>query len=256
MPSNNENVGQCRLCGQQKPLCDSHIVPELAYQPIKNEKNQIYVAGNKTRIVQRGYTERLLCRECDTILLSRYETKFNQVWMKTIPPDFRHLRTKPLEDVIQVDIPDYDSFKLFHLSVFWRAAISIGFKTCPDKCLGPYESILAEMIRNGNPGQVGDFPFLGILVIDGNGSPVPQVIQLAQGQGRFEDRYRYYGMNYAFCDWTFVVARPGPQWLVDLETRCRNEKIYLLLVVPITQSKMFRWSANIEKRFKQQAGSP
>lgn len=232
----------CRLCRNKRPLCRSHIVPELAYAPIKNEKNQIYAVGRRVRTVQTGHFERMLCQQCES-LLSGYEREFKVIWMDTIPPNFNHLRTRTFEDVISVTVPDYDTFKLFHLSVFWRAAVSDGFRI-EGFSLGRYDEQLASMIRNRDPGRAGDFPFLGVLNLDRNGRPVPTVSQLARGEGRFEGHH-YYMMTYAFCDWTFVVAQPGPSWMADLETRCRQEGVFLLLTVPHTQSKSFKLWAEI-----------
>ena len=240
----------CRLCGQLRPLCRSHIVPELAYEPIKNEKDQTCSVGHKTKKVQTGYYERLLCQECETHL-SRYENCFKQTWMDTIPPDFRHLHTSPHEDVISVPIADYAAFKLFHLSVFWRAAVSSGFKIDPKVSFGPYTDRIAELVRAGNPGPPGHFPFLASLNLDGRGRPVPMVTQLAQGEGRLEGR-RYYMMAYAYSDWVFVIGRRGPQWLTDLETMYMEKRIFLLLPVRHTQAKSFRLGVQMLRRLRRQ----
>jgi len=245
--SNKGAIGKCRLCGRGRPLCRSHIVPEFAYAPIKNDKNQIYAVGRKVKKVQTGYFEKMLCSSCEK-LISRYEDNFKKLWMDTIPPDFNHLRTAPLDDVISIQVADHDAFKLFHLSVFWRAAVSNGFKI-ESMSFGPYEHEIATLILNGDPGQAGDFPFFGVLSLDKNGRPVPMVTLLAKGQGRFESHH-YYMMSYAFCDWTFVVARPGPQWMVDLENKCRKENVFLLLTVPLDQSKSFNLSAEIIRKLR------
>jgi len=239
----------CRLCGQVRALCRSHIVPELAYEPIKNDKDQIYALGPTTKKVQTGYFEKLLCQECEA-LLSRYENSFKQVWMDTIPPEFGHLRTRPLTDLISVDVPDYTRFKLFHLSVFWRAAVSTGFKTDPKVSFGPYSDEIAGLITAGDPGQPGDFPFFGILNLDDQRRPLPTVSHLAEGKGRCEG-HRYYLMSYAYCDWIFLLARPGPQWLRELETKYRREHMFLLLTVPYRQSKSFNLSVRTLRQLRQ-----
>lgn len=240
---------QCRLCGQVRPLCRSHIVPDFAYAPIKNEKGQILAIGRNVKKVQTGYFEQILCQQCET-LLSGYESNFKQVWMNTIPPDFSHLSTEPPNDIIRVEVPDYDSFKLFHLSVLWRAAASSTFKLEPDITLGPYDQQIASMLLNHDPGQPGDFPFLGTVNLDRKKRPVTTVSPLAKGTGRFEERYQYYLMSYAYCDWVFIVARPGPQWLVDLEQKCRQERMFLLLAVPHTQSKSFNLSVDVIRQLR------
>ncbi len=231
-----------------RPLCRSHIVPEFAYTPIKNDKSQIYAVGRTVKKVQTGYFERMLCSDCEG-LISGYEGKFKKLWMDTIPPEFRHLAARPLVDIIYVEVPNYDAFKLFHMSVFWRAAVSNGFKI-ESMSFGRYEREITTLIKEGNPGQLGDFPFLAVLNLDENGRPVPTVSPLAKGDGRFEGHH-YYLMSYAFCDWTFIVARPGPDWMVDLEMRCRQEKRFLLLTVPHTQSKSLNLCTEIIQKLRQ-----
>lgn len=243
------SVEICKLCGRTDKLSRSHIVPELAYDPIKNDKNQMYVMGEKTKTVQSGYWEYLLCSTCEN-LLSGYETKFKQDWMNSVPRDFNQLATKPLDDVISVDVPDYDAFKLFHLSVFWRAAVSNGFKI-GTITFGPYESEIAALVRGQKSGTPGDFPFFAVLNLDKDRRPVPTVTQLAQGRGRFEGSHHYYMMSYAFCDWTMIVSRPGPDWMAELETKAREERKFLLFTVPHSQSKSFTLSAEIIQRFRQ-----
>lgn len=237
-----EEANTCRLCGAEGPLCRSHIVPEFAYAPIKNEKNQIYSVGQRVRKVQTGYFEHMLCRDCEA-LLSEYERAFKRDWMDTIPPDFTHLQTRSLQDVISVALTDYDAFKLFHLSVLWRAAVSSGFKAGP-MSLGPYTDQLQTLITNRDPGSVGDFPFIAVLNLDDQGRPVATVSQLAKGEGRYEGHH-YYMMSYAFCDWTFIVARPGPKWMIELEATCRADGQFLLLTTRHKQSKSFNLWASI-----------
>ena len=240
---------ECRLCGKVRPLCRSHIVPEFAYAPIKNEKNQMLALGRNVKTVQTGYFEKLLCQECEG-LLSAYESSFKHTWMDTVLPNFSHLRTKPLEDVIRVEIPDYASFKLCHLSVLWKAAVSSGFKRDPRITLGPYNARIAALIRNRDPGQPGDFPFFGVLSIDGLSRPVATVCPLARGTGRIEGHH-YYMMSYAYCDWFFIIARPGPKWLAEMEEECRRERMCLLLTVPHNQAKSFNLWVDILRQLRQ-----
>lgn len=245
-PAVNKQNQKCKLCGNTAPLCRSHIVPDFAYRPIKDgdEKGQMLAVGRKVKKVQTGHWERLLCSQCEGIL-NRYETKFKKVWMDTIPPDFKHVETEPPKDAIVVDIPDYVSFKLFHLSVLWRATVSTSFKISHSTSLGPYERIIAEMILEGNPGQLGDFPFFAHLIVDKRKQPVPTVAPLAECAGRLDGLHHYYMMTYAYCEWFFVIAQPGPQWLIDFEKRCRDDGVFVLSTVPFEESKSIALWAKI-----------
>jgi hypothetical protein len=233
----SKHAASCKLCNEVRPLCRSHIVPELAYAPIKNEKDQIYAVGKKVRKVQTGYFERLLCAECES-LLSDYETTFKRIWMDTIPPVLPNVQPGRRDMHIDVRVDDYDSFKLFHLSVLWRAAASTGFKA-ESMSLGPYADQLAAMLRNKDAGEIGAHPFFGVLNIDEYNRPVPIVSPLAKGHGRFEGHH-YYMMSYAYCDWTFIVGNPGPYWLVELEAQCREEKYVPLLTARHRESKSLK----------------
>lgn len=238
------SVGSCKLCGQTASLCRSHIVPELAYEPIKNAKGQMYSVGSKVLKVQVGHRERLLCHQCEGIV-SRYETKFKNCWMDTIPSHFSRLSTS--HEFVSVAITDFDSFKLFHMSVFWRAAISMGFKI-GSISFGPYEDRIARMIKTGDPGNAGEFPLFAVVNLDSQGRPVPTMSQIAQGEGRFVRRYHYYVMSYAFCDWTFVLACPGTSWMRDLEMQWRQGQEFILMTSPHNESKPFKLMADILRR--------
>lgn len=215
-----------------------------------NEKNQIYLLGKTTKKVQTGHFERLLCSDCEQIF-SAYESNFNQIWMQTIPPDFQHLATNPGKDIIQVMVPDFTLFKLFHLSVFWRAAVSAGFKFDPNINLGPYEEKLRLMLLHRNPGDYGDFPFHAQLKLTNDGKPEPTITKLAKGVDRYEN-FHYYMLSYAYCDWVFVVATPGPVWLVDYEKKCREKQSFLVFPVQQNQSKSFMLGVDALKEMKAQ----
>ncbi len=60
----------CRLCGEEKELKKSHIIPRFFYKPMEwNEKNFRYqilgIDSNYKIIRQGGVKEKLLCKECE-----------------------------------------------------------------------------------------------------------------------------------------------------------------------------------------------
>jgi len=112
---------QCKLCLNDAILRRSHIVPEFVYKPV--------FGINRTAIVfepkrhrrssrQTGYWDRLFCDDCEG-RLGRLETYFADVWFN------RPLRPRQLEgqEVNNVGL-DYARFKLFLLSILWRADLS------------------------------------------------------------------------------------------------------------------------------------
>jgi hypothetical protein len=144
----------------------------------------MYSIGRDVTLVQKGYTERLLCADCET-LLSKYENEFGRLWREAIPEKANVPVTYLDDDVLSVDVPDYTQFKLFHLSILWRAAVS-GFKTHAGISLGRYDREIADSILKGDPGGPGDFPVLGSVIVDEDRHPLPIVAPLVEGKGRLE----------------------------------------------------------------------
>jgi len=220
----------------------------LAYQPLKNDKGQMYSLGHDTRVTQKGRWEYLLCEACEKRLNDSYETPFKKIWMDTIPPDFTMLDVKASRPAVTVSLPDFAAFKLFHLSVLWRAAVS-GFTNDPAISLGKYQDELRALVLSGDPGEPGHFPIIAALSIDANKRPVGTVAPLAHGTGRFEGHH-YYMMSYAYCDWIFIIARPGPAWLTEIEVKCRVHGEFPVLVISHTQSKSFHLWVDTLRRLR------
>jgi hypothetical protein len=57
-------------------------------------------------------------------------------------------------------------------------------------------------------------------------------------------------MSYAFCDWTLILARPGPQWMVEMETKGREERKFLIFSSSYNQSKSFNLLAEIIRQVR------
>lgn len=70
------NRGICKLCKTEKDLCESHIIPKLAYKPIQDSINKSVPisCNNVFQAVQSGIKEPLLCLDCKG-KISKYETE-------------------------------------------------------------------------------------------------------------------------------------------------------------------------------------
>jgi hypothetical protein len=225
----------CKLCLRERPLSRSHIVPQFAYRPLKNGKGQIFVLGRKKRVVQTGHFERLLCSDCEGVI-SRYESEFAKDWMQPILADANRLMAAIISGVLFVEISDWVKFKLFHLSVFWRAAASSSFEIDSKMQFGKHERTIADMLLKGDPGQPGEFFCLGSLNFDKDGRPVPTVSPLARFSEKFEGTFDRYLMSYAFCDWILFDGPTGPPFLVDAEAFLRTNGNFILMAGPFQES--------------------
>lgn len=147
----------CKLCHKKSELVNSHILPEFVFKPLYDDKHRFHkITVNKlikNSYLQKGIREQLLCLACEG-LLSRNEKYVSEV--------FGGIREVNLENdggLIKVEGLDYNKFKLFALSVLWRAGVSTNLFFSEVK-LGKHESILRGMILKNNPGSSAKYPFV------------------------------------------------------------------------------------------------
>ncbi|HEU0080827.1 MAG TPA: hypothetical protein VFQ72_02290 [Candidatus Paceibacterota bacterium] len=157
--------GTCKLCLEYKKLCkESHIIPKSLYRLLAGENNQlIYINEEKSKPKYNSeYEGGILCENCDNKvigLLDDYAAKF-------IYGEFPNKGTSGTEwiegreTVIRENDPSYDysRFKLFLLSVLWRASISSRPFFQKLKLPSAIEEDLRQRILTGSPGQPDEYP--------------------------------------------------------------------------------------------------
>jgi hypothetical protein len=141
----------CALCRSSRELLKSHIFPEFLYRDVYEKGKQFYFAISNdasTPIKRRrqGVYERLLCADCEK-LLGIYENYAAKV-LYDDPP--WAIRDRP-GSVISLQV-DYARFKLFQLSLIWRAGISSSPEV-PTKLFGRHPEKLRNMLLRGDPGR-------------------------------------------------------------------------------------------------------
>lgn len=192
--------GLCPLCQQERKLVRSHIIPEFFVRAIRNEDGRalgFWSSRPLARFVQQAFTYRLLCAGCDNFLNTEYETPFLAFWRQAVPGvawGRNYLLT----------VPDYARFKIFLLSVLWRAGV------CRDGefarvDLGGHEPVLRHMIRNCDPLSIHDFPILGAMLL------VPDSLQithtLISPYATEWEGSRGYMIGFGSCLWHFLLRR-------------------------------------------------
>ncbi len=157
----------CALCQQEVPLVRSHIVPEFLYKPHYDEKHRALLFDKRDvphTMVQKGLRERLLCEGCEA-RLQVFEDYFARYWFKERP-----LPAKVVASEVTLRGIDYARFKLFLLSIVWRASVS---DTAPEMSLGPHEEPVRSMLINVDPGPKGSlYPIFAGVIVDEEGQPV------------------------------------------------------------------------------------
>src|ERR1700749_4722718 len=125
--------GICQLCKKEKELIRrSHIWPSFMYNDMKDDKGRLYVINSEdpTRhhTVQSGsHQPGIFCSECDNVRLGQLERyASNNLYRKDIFRDGEAFKLFKVRDItiISCEKLEYNQFKLFLLSLLWRASIS------------------------------------------------------------------------------------------------------------------------------------
>ena len=143
-------MGTCRLCLKEEKLCNSHILPEFFYLDIYEDHRSLIISKEGEKVIQKGLREYLLCQQCET-KLSKYE-KYAKELIREIP---NFSRDENLGLLYSKDI-DYPKFKLFQLSILWRASIS-SLMAFAQVNLGPHEEKIRRMLDEEDPGRTVDY---------------------------------------------------------------------------------------------------
>jgi hypothetical protein len=195
-------IETCRLCLNQRELKGSHIIPEFLHRPIYDDKGRAEVLemGERKRYAYKGYREPLLCERCEQ-RMSRLEDYFARLWYGRKPA----LPPTPTPPAVEVYV-DYARFKLFHLSILWRASIS-SLPFYEKVNLGvTHAETLRTMLLSESPGEPTAFPIYGIVLTG------PKGPRLARGSimQPLRDRHRaglwLYILTFGSCVWYYYIS--------------------------------------------------
>ncbi|MEZ4722685.1 MAG: hypothetical protein R2813_12490 [Flavobacteriales bacterium] len=117
------------------------------------------------------YDKQILCKNCDNNLIGQYESYARKIvypdsdieWQK------RNHRLEVNEAGIKrviLDV-DYKNFKLFLLTILWKAHIT-SHEFFQHINLGKYEPLIKERILNGDPGGDDEFETSIVILLDGH----------------------------------------------------------------------------------------
>lgn len=140
----------CALCLKDAELRRSHIIPEFLYKSLYDEKHRLRVLSviphQPNRREQKGLRERLLCDTCEQ-RFSVWETYASLVLTGGVPLTYRQE-----ENIVHISGLDYHQFKLFQLSVLWRAGIS-SLQFFEKVKLGNHAEELRRLLLASDPGE-------------------------------------------------------------------------------------------------------
>lgn len=196
----------CRLCLQEGRLSDSHIISEWCYKHVYDDKHRFLQLSSHSaevdpKVYQKGLVEPLLCSSCET-MRSRWE-KYVSRFFYAGPDDDVGLSFARHGDHVIVEGVDYESFKLFQMSVLWMSSIS-GLNAFSSVRLGPHEERLRKMLLSGDPVNPQQYGCIVSLLLENERKPVDQII-MAPEPFRFAN-HRWYRFVFSFAVWAYVVS--------------------------------------------------
>lgn len=167
----------CKLCHLQKPLIGkSHIIPDFLYKQsgLYDDKHRLryfsvedIINGGQPSLPQSGVHEGgILCADCDNRRLGTNLENYARIAIYgggKLPanetPDCTNYIDPQGNTFGHCKNLDYTKYKLFLLSILWRASISSKpfFKGIN---IGEHEEVIRQMIMNNDPKNFYDYPIL------------------------------------------------------------------------------------------------
>lgn len=198
----------CKLCRTQKELRNSHIIPEFLYANLYNDKHQMIgihgLGKHGHQLLQKGIREPLLCEDCEQHFNEHYEKPFLKQWIEFSPlPD-----PWSKKDILWLNV-DYSSFKLFHLSVLFRASVS-SLPTFQEVSLGPHEEKIRKLLVNRNTGEDWQYPVFGCAVVHHKTNAIIKMI--TQPQKSYFSSLCYGTMYGGIMWWVCIASHRNPEF--------------------------------------------
>lgn len=208
MRTREKTDNKCRLCEHEAQLINSHILPELVFKPCYDDKHrsrQHILPSFKRSLQQKGYREKLLCNDCE-LRFSRYERYFSNVWYG---PSALRPALVPPPGLALSDL-DYTRFKLFHLSILWRAGVS-KHEAFESVRLGPHAQRIAELLLKNDPGPPHRYP-LGVIALSrGKSGNLLEGYVTSLG-AKSVDGHTTYFFVFGGCLWWYEVSSHRQAW--------------------------------------------
>jgi len=152
----------------------SHIIPEFIYEGLnlydaqhkyfKSDIHKFVVDDSKYDRIPKGeYEGDILCSDCDSILLGRIESYATTVLFGK--NDFcsnggRITKNNSIAPVAVFENVDYVQFKLFLLSILWRASISKRDFFYNVKISEVHQENIRHMLYSNTAKDVNDYPII------------------------------------------------------------------------------------------------
>lgn len=194
----------CALCLNERMLRNSHIVPEFMYNHMYDDKHRFHVIAAsdpaRKRQEQKGLRERLLCQDCES-QLSSHERYVSQIFSGAIS-----VQSDRNGNLVKIEGLDYHHFRLFGLSILWRAGVS-RHEYFEKVLLGRHEESLRRLLAANNPGDPHQYGFFLSPIVHDERDVKGFMVQPTHSH---LGGHRCYRFVFGGLVWVFVVSSHAP----------------------------------------------
>lgn len=194
----------CALCHREEPLRNSHVIPEFMYTPLYDDKHRFHVLSstdaNRNQWKQKGLREQLLCGDCEE-QLSEHERYVSLLFSGRI-----RVISERNGNLVRIRGIDYRHFKIFGLSILWRAGVSRQ-QFFDDVTLGPHEEPLRQLVLTNDPGKPDKYGFFLVPIAFNDRDVKDLIVQPTHSR---LDGHLCYRFVFGGLVWIFVVSSHKP----------------------------------------------
>jgi hypothetical protein len=244
----------CKLCGLPfDAFPKSHIIPDFMYKHLKNDKSQILrlrmPVGTRLKPIFTGFYQKpFLCYGCEK-KIGKWETYSEKILYGSTNikmPKVAPSADSHVQDVLNVD---YSNFKLFLLSVLWRASVTC-HEFFKEVALGPnHEKILAAMLNAENPGDEESYP---VMMIVPKGLANSSVAIFPPYKSKSDTNAVRYVFPISEAIYVFHVSPHGLEEL-QRQTLLKKSNTMKILYWPISRVDAFLNLYNVKKEIQQRS---
>ena len=200
-----------------KLIRNSHIIPDFMYKGLFDNKHRLHEVDVTTgqsltsKLKQTGAKEEnILCNHCDNEILGKLERYASMVLYGGIPKTMITETDSNGMTYTHCKELDYSKFKIFLLSLLWRASIS-SLPIFENIKLGPHDDIIRKMILSNTPDVPAKYPCVMITYLNLKEMPHQLIGQpsLSREGGGYKYLFLIGGVLYIF----YVSHHNIPSWV-------------------------------------------
>lgn len=206
--------------------------------------------GTRSQLLQKGLREPLLCSDCEHLINHDYEQPSVELWRRLaahedgIDSNWTHFTTPAGHACVLVEKVDYASFKLFLLSILWRASVS-SRPEFHDVQLGPDEERVRRMLLERSPGTRCEFPCI-IFLYKQPGVIVQPIRQQLDGH------LMYHFILTTVHIWFLVPGHASQERIVN--TGLKEDGSFIAIVMDPQETQLLRSICEVERETRHSSG--